>query len=280
MPVLELPFSLPEDLSGHPGLTIVATPDVATASVALIVEGIHTSATYITIVRNDPDGATRTVRSAGHLLTGGATIVALSDFEAPLRGTVTYTVTPDFGYPVSSDPVTLETPLDEHWLKNVAQVAQSVRIEVADMSSVRRPARALARYDVLGRANPVIISDVRGGRTGTMVLTTYDANDAAALRSLFTTGYPLLFQAPYEMDFADLFFVASDVEERRLTYGTSPMRQFTVPWAEVDAPAGDLITGVNSWAQVAQFGTWQNVMDKRGTWLDVLNLPYNTGDEG
>ena len=279
MAVIELPFSLPEDLSGHPGLTITATPDPLTASIALLVDGIHSSATYITITRNDPDGVSRVVRSAGGLVTGGATIAALTDYEAPLRDIVTYTVTPDFGYAVTSDPVVLETGWDEHWLKNAVQAAQNIRITVAEMSDVKRPARALATYSVLGRTNQVVISDIRGGRQGSMTLRTETANEAATLRGLLSTGQPLLFQAPAEMDFADLHFSPGDYSEERLTYGNSPYRHFTISWVEVDPPAGDVISGLNSYSMVALFGTYQHLLDQRDSYLDVLNLPWNEGDE-
>lgn len=259
--------------------TISGTPNSSDASVSLTA-GSLAGITSLSITRNDPDGISRPVRSATDVQTGGATTMAFFDFECPLEVDVTYTLTPNTGSPVTSGLVYIWTN-DEgtiYWLKNVASAPESRIVNVQDMSAIQRKARILGQYDVLGRSNPVVVSDVRGGRTGTFTLYTDTVDEAAGVRNLLATGFVLFLQCPYAVDFPDMYFIAGDAEELRHR-AMGPERTWTVPFIEVDAPTDDLVAvGSNSWALVVQFGTWLNVKNKRSTWLDVLNLPYTTAD--
>lgn len=258
--------------------TITATANPADASVSLTAGSLSGVAT-ISITRNNPDGSVSPVRGATSYATNGATTLAFFDFEAPLDQLVTYTLTLDVGSPVTSSGVTIVTDGGTYWLKNISQQTLSATVEVIDLGKVTRPARVLARYDVLGRANPVVVSDVRGGRVGAMVIASYELAEAADIRALFAHGFTLFLQAPASTNFPDMYFVAGDVEELWAGMSDSTVRLWTVPYTEVDSPTDALVSlGANSWAQVALFGSWQNLKDKRTTWLDVLNRPFTQAD--
>jgi hypothetical protein len=257
--------------------TISVTANPADASVSLTA-GSLAGLTSISITRNDPDGISRAVRSATSVATNGAATMAFFDYECPLDQAVTYTLTPDTGSPVTSSAVEIVTDGMTYWLKDIASAPLSRTVQVADMSSVKRPARVLGRYDVLGRKNPVIVQDVRGGRQGTFWLNTADAAEASGVRALLDTGFVLFLQCPASVGFPDMYFTAADVDESFLR-AMGPERLWEVPFTEVDAPTDDLVAvGSNSWLTVTQFGTWNNLKNKRLTWLDVLNLPYTSGD--
>ncbi|MGI5245414.1 hypothetical protein [Dactylosporangium sp. CA-139066] len=258
--------------------TLTITPNTADASFS-ITAGSLSGITSLSLTRNDPDGSSSPVRSATNVVTGGATTLAFFDYEAPLDSTVSYTLTPNTGSPVTSATSSIVTDGQTYWLKNVAQETLSRKVEVADMSAVVRPARILATYPVLGRKNPVVISDVRSGRVGMMKLNTYTATEAADLRELFAMGLPLLFQAPALTGFADMYFVAGDLAEIWPGSALSPERRWEIPFTEVDSPTDDLVAiGNNSWAKVAQFGTGSRLLAKRTSWLDVLNRPFTQAD--
>lgn len=262
-------------------ISITATPNSSNASFSLTVSGL-TGVNTITVSRNNPDGSVATVRSAGSQPTGGATTMAFFDFEAPLDQLVTYTVTPDVGSPVTGSAVKITTDGQTFWLKNVSQETLSTKVTMASMSPLTRRARILATYPVLGRANPIVVSDVRAGREGTMVLTTADATAAKAVRSIFTAGNALFLQCPASTNFPDMYFSAGDIAEAWVPdWAATALRTFSVPFIEVDSPTDGLVsTGANSWSQVAQFGSWNNLKNKRVTWLDVLNRPYTSADAG
>jgi hypothetical protein len=260
-------------------ITLACTPHTSDASVSITAGGLS-GITSLSITRSDPDGSTAPVRSATAVATGGASTLAFFDFEAPLDQSVTYTLTPSVGSPVTSSAITIVTNGSTFWLKNVAQEALSRTVEVAGMSAIRRPSNTLATYHVLGRKNPVIISDVRGGRVGTMTLTAPTLAQTRDLLALLGPGTPLLFQAPASTGFEDMYFtVTGDVEETWLGTAGNPVHGFSIPFTEVDAPTDDLVAvGANSWALVVSFGTWANLLAKRSTWLDVLNRPFTQGD--
>lgn len=258
--------------------TLTAVPNTSDASVSLTA-GTLSGITSLSIVRNNPDGSVSPVRSASNVVTGGASTMAFFDFEAPLDQVVTYTMTPNTGSPVTSSSCTVVTDGETFWIKNVAQAVLSRTVEIAGVAGVTRKARVLGTYAVLGRANPVVVSDVRSGRAGTLTLSTHTRTEAADFRALVAQGYPLFFQAPYDTGFADMYFVPGDITETWVGTGFSAERRFDVPFTEVDSPGDDLVSlGSNSWAQVAQFGTGTRLLAKRTTWLDVLNRPYTTAD--
>lgn len=257
---------------------ITATPNNADASVSLTVTGL-TGVTSVSVTRNDPNGAVVPVRGASNVTTGGATTMAFFDFEAPLDRPVTYTATPDTGSAATSGACTIVTDGRTFWLKNVAQETLSVKVTVSKMSDPVRKARVLAQYDVLGRPKPIVISDVRSGRTGSMVLATNDPMDSEALVSIFEAGDALLLQFPSSVNFPDMYFVAGDLTEHILGVPQDPNRAFEFPYVEVDAPTDNLVSlAGNSWLLVTNFGSWANVMAKRTSWLDVLNRGWTDGD--
>lgn len=257
--------------------TIVGTANPVDASVSLTA-GSLAGLTSISITRNDPDGISRPVRSATNAQTGGAGTLAFFDYECPLDQAVTYTLTPNTGSPVTSSAVTIVTDGMTYWLKNIASASLSQKVQLASMGDVTRPARILGVYDVLGRTHPVIVQDVRGGRRGTFTLNTSSASETSGLRALLDPGFVLFLQCPASVAFPDMYFVAGDVDESYLR-AMGPERLWTIPFTEVDTPSDDLVAvGNNSWLTVTQFGTWNNLKIKRATWLDVLNLPYTSGD--
>lgn len=257
--------------------TIVGTANPTDASVSLTA-GSLAGLTSISITRDDPDGISRAVRSATNVQTGGATTMAFFDYECPLDVAVTYTLTPNTGSPVTSSAVTIVTDGMTYWLKNIASASQSQKVQVAGMGDVTRRARILGTYEVLGRKNPVIIQDVRSGRAGTFSVNTASAAETSGLRALLDPGFVLFLQCPASVAFPDMYFVPGDVDESYVR-AMGPERLWTIPFTEVDSPSDDLVAvGNNSWLTVTQFGTWNNLKNKRATWLAVLNLPYTSGD--
>jgi hypothetical protein len=153
-------------------------------------------------------------------------------------------------------------------------------VHIESMSEVVRPASVLGTFNVLGRKNPIIITDVRGGRTGTMVLTAYTTGDNIAYSDIIMSGNTLLLQCPLSAGFPDMYFQAGDVVES-WNGGTASniIHSWTIPFTETDAPSQSSISlDFNSWLLVTQFGTWSNVLARRATWTDVFTTPYSDAD--
>lgn len=63
------------------------------------------------------------------------------------------------------------------WLKDLSQTALSTMVTIQAVSDIKRAGRSTA-YPVVGRSNPIVVSDVLSGRTGTVTLMT--TSDTAA----------------------------------------------------------------------------------------------------
>lgn len=131
---------------------------------------------------------------------------------------------------------------------------------------------------VRGRARPVIISDVRTSRAGTMTLVTETQDELNTMWWLLETGNTLLLQWPSEWGERDVYVQVGDVTEAHVAeYAGYRDRTWSIPLTEVDRPVGG-ITGSTD-------RTWQSVLDSRTDWLDVMTnattwLDVYTGIKG
>lgn len=214
-------------------------------------------------------------------VTGDLAIV--EDYEAPLGVEYRYYVkvwTGSTYQAATSDPVTLPEPDDTTVIIKdpglPARWAEAV-VSKGGMPDWTRSARQGINA-VRGRARPVIISDVRTSRTGTMTLVTETREELDAMWWLLETGNTLLLQWPSEWGERDVYVQVGDVSEAHVVeYAGYQDRSWTVPLTEVDRPVGG-ITGSTS-------RTWQSVLDTRTDWLDVMTnanswLDVYTGIQG
>jgi hypothetical protein len=181
----------------------------------------------------------------------------------------------------TSSPITISVAAGTGWLKNITQPALNTEVSVESVQDVKRPTRSQT-YTVIGRKNPVVVSDVRGGRQGSLTLMTTNSTDLQSVRALLAPGSVLFFQATPADGFDDLYFAAGDVTEKRPAgVSTDPTRLWQIDFIEVDSPSG-AANGLpnNSYTQVVSFGTYQAVLTNRSTYLDVLNTPYGSGPGG
>lgn len=280
MAVIAPPLPLPFDLGGL-GTNIVVTPNTYSAFNQITVNGL-TGFDRITISRNNPDGTNVVLRSANGATITGDTFSTF-DVEAPLGASVTYTAyvylfaSPEFNATLVSAPVTISATSSTAWIKNVANSATSVQVNVVDITDVTRPQRVLGNYPVLERRYPIIINDVRQGRTGKIQVATYSVDDAEALQLLFDDGSVLFFQTSSLNNFPDMYFAAGDLIEQRPGISTDITWIYEFTFTEQSSPSGALTTvSGNSYLQVVNFGTYQKVIDNRTTYLDVLNRPFGS----
>jgi len=278
MSSLTLPFTLPATLSSGSDPTLTAALDGSQAFVNLTATGL-TGYNSITVYRVQPDGSLVAVRGASNFSPSGADTAAFFDYEIPLGVSFSYQLTGDGFILDTTGSLSVSITPDTYWIKNLAIETLSTRVHVSKMGPITRPARILAESAILGRKNPGVVTDVRGGRRGSMTLYTLDSSSNAALEGLFASGATLLFQAPYQYGFPDMYFVAKDLTEEWAFLAGDFARTWSFDYVEVDSPAADLsVLSTNSWATVVNFGTWQKVVTKRATWLQVLQQPWTTAD--
>lgn len=274
-----LPHAIPVTLGPAYFLNLVVTPNNSLAYIEIDASGL-TGFSTVTLTRlNTATGVVGQVRSATAFSTGGAGALAFFDYEAPLNVPVIYTLTTNTGASFTAPSVTITTAANVYWLKNVSQEGLSTAVTLSSVT-VQRSARVLSKKNVLGRQNPVMVTDVRGGREGQMSLLAYDSKASKdAIINVLQPGDTLFFQAPAGSEFPDMYFIAGDCTEVWGGVSTDLTRVFGFSYTEVDSPASVLSSlGFNSWLAVTSFGSWNSVIAKRLTWLDVLNSPYTTAD--
>jgi len=183
-------------------------------------------------------------------------------------------------------------------LQSVTTPALNVPASFIDFANWSTPGRILSTNNVLGRANPVVIGDAMGGRTGTfnlLVSTEWSdgglhtgGQDLDFTEQLLIYNDVLIFNPYYGgLGLRPMYFKVTGYTTTRLTnaqvdkvvagsYVWNPdllYFQVSVDFIEVDDPAttsqGPVIA---TWQDILDnFATWADVLAHRSDWLDVLN---------
>ena len=235
--------------------------------------------TRVTVWRVDESGAQNPVRGYGGDLVRAAytpgTKLDIEDYEAPVGGRVWYRVVweTDAGVQTATlttttvtAPVIAET--DYVWVKSPGLPALNRMVMMAEALSWKREARSV-QYAVRGRRAPVVVSEVRASRTGTMYLHIWDRDANDAFDRLLDPGTPLLLQAaPGHGVNGNLYLSVGDVSVEPINWRASdPGWRWELDVTEIDRPEGGI--------QGSQGRTWQNVFDDHASWLEVFET-YGT----
>lgn len=230
-------------------------------------------ATQFTIYRVTAD-ATQAVRGA--LRKESLGVLAAADYEAPQNTPLAYyaeatdgvqtrvsqIVRPDGVIDRGGDVVFgLTNPLA--WLRvNVEGLPELVAKGRRDV------------VDVVGRADPVAVSDVRSFPSGTLTLITLEEGERLALTRLLADGGLLAFspRSP-QFGFTDVwYFSIGDVREARTsTLGLEPSRRFALDVQRVAPPPADFIgPAFRTWGDLLESGvTWGELLMRGTTWLQL-----------
>ncbi|MFD8315898.1 hypothetical protein [Kitasatospora purpeofusca] len=269
-------------------LMISSSPSGAGYGAAITLTGLTTGGRdRWSLWRTTPDGVQTPVRGYGGDLIGVTTtgdVTVVEDYESPLGRPVAYYVrawtasTPTDWVDATAGWLTLEHPdVLAVVLKDPSIPSRTTTVVVTTMPAWKRQARQAA-HQVRGRPRPVVLTDVRSARTGSVVLSTASGVEREALVWLLESGHTLLAQWPSGWGEPDTYLQVGDVDEARLSeYAPQPDREWTLELTEVDRPIGGLVGSAGR--------TWQDVSDDNATWADLLTrystwLGVLTGVEG
>lgn len=264
-----------DDVSVVPGgMAVIADVVPERFGASLFVQGLTTGGyTYWGLWRMGEDGSMTAVRGpVGDLsqvpITGDTAVA--EDYEAPLGTTVTYylkvwTVATSYRSTGSPPIVIPEPPPTEIVLKDPGLPARQTTAVVAAGGQPQWMRRARQGVnEVRGRARPIIISDVRTSREGTMTLVTETAQELADMWWLLETGNTLLVQWPHLWGERDAYVQIGDVTEAPIVdYAEYSDRTWTIPLVEVDRPFGGSVGSAGR--------TWQTVNDNNADWMAVMS---------
>lgn len=170
------------------------------------------------------------------------------------------------------------------WLKDVYTPANSKYIIPTDFNSYSRSGRQTS-LSVLGRANPVVITDVLAGKTGKISFVVADIGQGTVnaifdYETMFNSGQILFFSSlnPASIGIRDFYLSINGVDVNRMTPAyISGDYVFTIDldFTEVDPPATTTVdVSVNQWQQVLSSNAdWAEVLSQHVSWLDVLQNP-------
>lgn len=237
--------------------TVTAVADSANARITLTVtqSGGTPAWDHVIVQRSVDSGASwQTVRNGDTDIAAGATL-AIWDYEtgngqaAMYRAQAQRSTTAVGGFTQVSvsqwSAVTASTSWSSpySWLKAPFHPAQNTAVHPTGVVTWRRPVQR-GVFQIAGRRNPIVVSDVRGGRTGTLSFTTVTAAEGTAVASLLDLGEPLLYQPAPAWASDTVYLSPGDLDENPpaddLTYRG---RYWSFDATEIDSPAGDAVMG-------------------------------------
>ncbi|MEV4037723.1 hypothetical protein [Streptomyces umbrinus] len=203
-------------------------------------------------------------------------VAVITDYEAPLGVDVQWRVTIENPtgsgrYSYTSDAISLDSETLDVWLKDPGLPARSVRATVQTLPDWQRSARQGVNQ-VRGRSRPIVISDVRSSRTGSLALVTHSESERDSLWWVLDTGHVLLLQWPPGWGERDTYVSIGDVTEAHITeLAEFSDRTWTLALTEVDRPFGGIVGSADrTWQTVAESGAdWSDALAGATTWLDV-----------
>jgi hypothetical protein len=243
------------DYDPRRGRNRISARGLPTAGVRAIVES-----------RKENRSAWLQVRGGKVGLSGGAFVRTVDDYEFAAGQATTYRIrvlsTPENVAEVTISSVTVTLPATNPgvWLKFIVQPALNQQVQLIDWGEIARPTR-ITLYDVVGRTDPVAVTDVHGSRRITVTLRTSTNDEAERLDDALSQGRPLFLHVPANVALPSVYAVAGDYAATRPSK-TTPVRYWQVALIEVSPPPA---------SAVAPATTWQNILDSYGTWQDVIN---------
>lgn len=190
--------------------------------------------------------AKATVAASSFTVTGGSSAISRAIVVELLADTTSQTgsITPN---------------LTEVWLKNLARPFLNRAVVVTDWSDVEQASRN-GIFDIVGRSNPVAVTDVRTSRRYVLTIMLDSGDDAEDMRLCLAAGDPVLLHVPADCDVPGMYAVVGDIAISRRSQ-RAVRRFITLPLVECAKPGPDIVGAT---------ATYQTVLNNYATYADVL----------
>lgn len=163
---------------------------------------------------------------------------------------------------------TISDTADTMWIKFIATPYRNRMIVLTDWSEVSRKSR-VALYDVVGRSQPVAVTDVHTGRQFSVDLVTHTLAEREALDQALGTGVPVFFQTPTSIACPSIYAVIGDYSYKR------PARRslrsiVTVQLIEISAPPPSVVgAGLTYRVLGTQYGAYADLHAAVDTYAEL-----------
>lgn len=255
-------------------MSLTATYDSTLSRQRLAGTALGVSATYAVFDRTADGGITYTTVRGGTAVPVASQLANLDDYEFPPGVAVTYRVRSYNASNVLQATFTAGATQDltQPWLKVPAAPFLNMPVEIVDAADKRRRSRS-GVFDIKGRTNPVVVSDVASSWQYTLVLLTRTPAAYSNLDYLFASGEVLLLQLPFAESArlpAGYLAVIGDVSEQA-TLRRSNNRVWSAPVHQVAAPGSSVVGSAYTWGSVvADYATWSDLVAANATWSALL----------
>lgn len=249
--------------------TFTATVDNGYFPPRVLLQLTGAAGASVTVTRNVSGSSTRAVRSANP---AGLESGSWSDYDyEPPYASLSDTAVWAGG--TATTGVVLFGP-GRSWLRHPGVPSLSMPVEVQAEEDLTY-GTTRARFDPIGRRYPIIVSDgVRHSRSSTLTIRTDTLNEAADLQALLDDSSVLLLSVPPEWGWGitNHYLSLGDVSVRRATptYAPDQTRYWSMPYDEVDQPAGGVQALWTAGQVDGLYTTWTDLMAAYPTNEDLL----------
>lgn len=220
-------------------LTLTAEPYEGRGAARVIVTGTgYVSVTVWTSYDNRPWQIVRGGQGLS-MLTGLAVIY---DTEYPFGAAIRYQARQDQAPQEVSNIATFTDPGDPCLMHIGDPIVPALGawFEVTSRPELETEGRS-SIVTIVGRREPVAVTDVRGAFSGSTQLYCPSHAEVLSLRSLNSSGRPLVLRYPSDWDEPVVYVVVGTMAETRVSgYGSDHRRWVALPWTEVAQPFGDV----------------------------------------
>lgn len=217
------------------------------------------------------------VRGGRVTVTDGTFTRPVDDYEFVAGAAMVYRVVA-LSTPVESPDVVVATaevtrpadPLAAAWIKFIAAPFRNRKIRLTGWGQITRSSRN-ATYDVAGRSEPVVVTDVHGSRHVTIEVRTSGLDEMAELDTALSQGAPIFLHTPVTIALPSLYAAVGDYSYDRPS-ARSHAARWTIPLIEVAAPPPSVVgAGVTYQTVLDQFVSYQELLDQFVSYQEVAS---------
>lgn len=264
------------------GLALTATYDGVLARVRLVGTGLPYNVTRVELVRYDTATLTNPEDVRGGAQdASSADVVRVDDYEFTSGVVNTYKLLAYAGDTlVGTASATITPALDGIWLKSPYFPFLNQRVTVVDFSAVEMPARG-GLFDVLGRRDPIAVTEVRGSRRFTLIVRPADRDAEEQLRTALSFGHTAFLHVPDGCVVPEsMHAFVGDVSISRPPKHDSQARYLSLPLTQVAPPGASIVGATATYGGLASaFATYADLTAALPTYLDVAQYVAAPSDE-
>lgn len=258
-------------------LLVTLTYDDRRGRVRIEAHGFSGSVTRAVIYSKAGNRSTFTELRGGRVaVSGGSFSRPVDDYEFAPNVPTTYKIvglsspenSPDVI--VQQSTVVRHDELEQTWLKFIAMPFLNRKITLTDWGPIGRASRN-SRYDIVGRPEPVVVTDVHSSREVTVSLFTTDNNETLALDVALSQGAPIFLHIPTHCPLPTMYAAVGSYSYAR-TAIRADRAMFEITLTEVAAPPPSVTGAAVTWQILLnQHATWQEVLDAYSSWREVMD---------